>query len=158
MSHSTTKPTKWLCAQRRLRSAWADLSLRWAHWWFCWFYCAAAYFLFYYILLEIPVCKQSTVSANQTPHLAVSHLGLHCMSRSHLWYRNAPKFSDTQVWANSVDPDQTDQEGAVWSRSTLLAIPSVSFGYIHVYITFIAKSFLFSNLWIFTAIFWCRKL
>ena len=34
-----TKPTKWLCAQRRLRSAWAstqsdaqaDLSLRWVH-------------------------------------------------------------------------------------------------------------------------------
>ena len=23
-------------------------------------------------------------------------------------YRNAPKFSDRQVWANSVDPDQTD--------------------------------------------------
>ena len=22
-------------------------------------------------------------------------------------YRNAPKFSDRQVWANSVDPDQT---------------------------------------------------
>ena len=26
MSHDMTKPTKWLCAQRRLRSAWADWS------------------------------------------------------------------------------------------------------------------------------------
>ena len=37
MSRLRTKPTKWLCAQQRLRSAWAsadaqaDLSLRWAH-------------------------------------------------------------------------------------------------------------------------------
>ena len=35
MSRLMTKPTKWLCAQRRLRSAWAsaqaDPSLRWAH-------------------------------------------------------------------------------------------------------------------------------
>ena len=26
-----TKPTKWLCAKRGLRAAWADPSLRWAH-------------------------------------------------------------------------------------------------------------------------------
>ena len=25
-------------------------------------------------------------------------------------YRNFPKFSDKQVWANSADPDQTDQD------------------------------------------------
>ena len=35
VSRDMTKPTKWVCAQRRLRSAWAsaqsDLSLRWAH-------------------------------------------------------------------------------------------------------------------------------
>ena len=31
MSRDMTKPTKWVCAQRRLRSAQADLSLRWAH-------------------------------------------------------------------------------------------------------------------------------
>ena len=35
MSHHTTKPTKWVCAQRRLRSAWAsaqaDQSLRCPH-------------------------------------------------------------------------------------------------------------------------------
>ena len=28
-------------------------------------------------------------------------------------YRNDPKFSDRQVWANSVDPDQTAPSGAV---------------------------------------------
>ena len=35
MSHDMTKPTKWLCAQRRHRSAWvsaqSDQSLRWLH-------------------------------------------------------------------------------------------------------------------------------
>ena len=28
-------------------------------------------------------------------------------------YHNDPKFSDRQVWANSVDPDQTAPRGAV---------------------------------------------
>ena len=39
-------------------------------------------------------------------------------------YRNDSKFFDSQVWANSVDPDDT----AIWSGSTLFAIPSASFG------------------------------
>ena len=47
-----------------------------------------------------------------------------------LAYRNVPKFSDRQVWANSADPDQTAPRGAVWSGSTLFAIPSASFGWI----------------------------
>ena len=42
-------------------------------------------------------------------------------------YHNDPKFSDRRVWANSVDPDQTAPK-AVWSGSTLFAIPSASFG------------------------------
>ena len=41
-------------------------------------------------------------------------------------YRNDPKFYDRYVWANSADRDQT----AVWSGSTLFAIPSASFGLI----------------------------
>ena len=45
-------------------------------------------------------------------------------------YRDFPKFSDRQVWANSADPDQTAPKGAVWSGSKLFAIPSVSFGLI----------------------------
>ena len=45
-------------------------------------------------------------------------------------YRNDPKFSDRYSWANSVDPDQTAPRGAVWSGSTLFAIPSVLFGLI----------------------------
>ena len=28
-------------------------------------------------------------------------------------YCNAPKFSDRQVWANNVDPDQIGPEGAI---------------------------------------------
>ena len=45
-------------------------------------------------------------------------------------YRNDPKFSDRYAWANSADPDQTAPRGAVWSGSTLFAIPSASFGLI----------------------------
>ena len=41
-------------------------------------------------------------------------------------YRNDPKFSDRQVWANSADPDQMAPRGVVWSGSTLFAIPSSS--------------------------------
>ena len=48
-------------------------------------------------------------------------------------YRNDPKFSDGHVWANSADPDQTAPRGAVWSGSTLFAIPSTSFGLITVW-------------------------
>ena len=42
-------------------------------------------------------------------------------------YRNDPTFSDRYAWANSAD---RDQRGAVWSGSTLFAIPSASFGLI----------------------------
>ena len=33
------------------------------------------------------------------------------------------KASDKMTYANSADPDQTAPEGAVWSGSTLFAIP-----------------------------------
>ena len=45
----------------------------------------------------------------------------------HYTYRNDPKFSDRYAWANSADPDQTAPRGAVWSGSTLFAIPAASF-------------------------------
>ena len=43
-------------------------------------------------------------------------------------YRKCPKTSNTIVsdkmtYANNADPDQTAPEGAVWSGSTLFAIP-----------------------------------
>ena len=41
-------------------------------------------------------------------------------------YSNDPKFSDRQIWANSVDPDQAAPK-AVRSGSTLFAIPPVTF-------------------------------
>ena len=41
----------------------------------------------------------------------------------HIYYRNVPMFLDRQVWANSVDPDQTARpRGAVCSGSTLLVL------------------------------------
>ena len=39
-------------------------------------------------------------------------------------------FRTDGLWANSVDPDQTAPGGAVWSGSTLFAIPSAPFGHI----------------------------
>ena len=44
-------------------------------------------------------------------------------------YGNGPKHSDWQVWANTIDPDQTVPEegvwlGSIWSGSTLFAILS----------------------------------
>ena len=48
-------------------------------------------------------------------------------------YSNDPMFLDRQIWANSADPDQTALRGAVWSGSSLLAIPSASFGHISLW-------------------------
>ena len=45
------------------------------------------------------------------------------MTKTFCMYRNDPKFSDRYAWANSTDPDQTAPRGAVWSGSTLFAIP-----------------------------------
>ena len=47
-----------------------------------------------------------------------------------IFYHNDPKFSDRYARANSADPDQTAPRGAVWSGSTLFAIPSALFGHI----------------------------
>ena len=52
-------------------------------------------------------------------------------------YHNHPKFSDIYAWANSADPDQTAPRGAVWSGSTLFAIPSASFGLITLWLSHI---------------------
>ena len=35
------------------------------------------------------------------------------LTRPFVIYRNVPKFSDRQVWANSADADQTAPRGAV---------------------------------------------
>ena len=41
-----------------------------------------------------------------------------------------PKFSDIQVWANSADPDQIEEQSD--QGSTLFAITSASFGCITI--------------------------
>ena len=73
-----------------------------------------------------------------------------CVKRSD--YRNVPKFSDRQVWANNVDPDWTAPRGAFWSGSTLFAILSTSFWAN----SSVVKRFC-SNFRIFTAIFRVSK-
>ena len=42
------------------------------------------------------------------------------------------KFSDRQVWANSVDLDPAQAAPLVWSGSALFAILSTPFGPIHM--------------------------
>ena len=42
-------------------------------------------------------------------------------------YCKDPKFSDKHAEANSADPDQTAPRGAVWSGSSLFAIPFAPF-------------------------------
>ena len=60
------------------------------------------------------------------PILVVEHPRWQTMNK--LRYRNVPKFSAKQVCANSVDPDETAPRRAVWSVSTLFAIPAAPFG------------------------------
>ena len=62
-----------------------------------------------------------------------------------LSYRTNSMYWDRQVSANSADQDQTASEEAVWSGSTLFAIPSASFGCIN---TMLHQTFLFlGQLW-----------
>ena len=61
---------------------------------------------------------------------------------------NDPKFSDRYAWTNSADPDQIAPRGAVWSGSTLFAIPSAPFGHITL-----LRATLF-KFGVITAIFW----
>ena len=67
--------------------AWADLSLCWAHRSFCWF-CQK----------KAQTCSSTLIKVQFDQDLP------HLQSCS---YRNVPKFSDRQVWANSEGPDQT---------------------------------------------------
>ena len=68
------------------------------------------------------------------PHLNMLFAPNHAIPLSSFSrYRNDLKFSDRYARANSADPDQTAPRGAVWSGSTLFAIPSASFGLISVW-------------------------
>ena len=66
------------------------------------------------------------------PYIEILSSGYHKVNMGQN-YRNDPKFSDRYAWANSADPDQTAPRGAVWSGSTLFAIPSASFGLISLW-------------------------
>ena len=42
-------------------------------------------FLGLLLKIEIPVLHANSVYQGQTPHIAASDLGLHCLQRSHKW-------------------------------------------------------------------------
>ena len=93
-------PLATLWSHSRLWSDWADsqadLSLGWAHMPFCWFCHEAAHYCY---------------------NLRHSEIGF--ISRI---YRNDLKYSNRQVWANTVDPHETSS----W-RSTLISLHCLSF-------------------------------
>ena len=76
--------------------------------------------------------NQNDMGAQQRPKIQISLHSHADSTNQNIHYRNDPKFLDRWVWANSVDPDQTspvpnpnpNPRGAVWSESTLFAIPS----------------------------------
>ena len=80
-------------------------------------------FLFHFIHV-LHYTKMKTIPYVHFSGFTCLHI-LHCILLI-LAYHNDPKFSDRLVWANSADPDQTVPRGAVWSGSSLLAIPFTS--------------------------------
>ena len=125
MSRDMTKPTKWLCAQRRLRSAWASTksyqSLR----------CALNG------KLRTQAFFMRTANSDQTwwmPRLiwvfAKQSVGF-VMSRLKYSLHDDPKFQNGQVFAKKCIPrSDSSSRSAIWSGDTLFAIPSASFGHI----------------------------
>ena len=74
----------------------------------------------------------NSVDPDQMLHFASSDLGLHCSgcwksAKVQFIYTtvNVLKFHTPKWLANSADPDQTAPKGAVWSGSTLFAIPLI---------------------------------
>ena len=139
MSRLMTKPTKWLCAQQRLRSAWASAQSDQSH------RCA----LNGYLRTQAFFMRtaETLIRLGGSPGSSESSLGTHAiLTVGNVAYRKTPKYSDTQkiccnhskIWtmwlhhrvmspnnadgmANSVDPDQTAPLGVVWSGSALFA-------------------------------------
>ena len=55
----------------------------------------------------------------------------HLVSHRYMHYRNVPKLSDRQVWANSLDPDQNDR-GLFCLPFRLHRLVALLFGKIHI--------------------------
>ena len=103
------------CGQRRLWSDWADAR---------------------------PVWSESSLGAHAIRLAHMSFVGF--VTRRFNFYSGAPvsdylKYLDSQVWANSLDPDQTASEGLVWSGSILFVSLSASFGHITALKTILFK-------------------
>ena len=89
---------------------------------FCWF-CHAAAQMCFFLPLSLQKCSVITKKAPFIRDFQYNDDVVVCIYIQWLNYCNDPKFLDRQVWANSVDPDQT-----IWSRSTLFVFLSASFG------------------------------
>ena len=127
-----TKPTIWLCAQRRLRSAWAadaqaDLSLHWAHSHFVGF--VMSWLISRSIetdLLLQYTCTLSSVQILSTVKiLSIRTPQKFCCNHPKIWTRwlhqRVMRPKTAAGIANSVDLDQTAPLGAVWSGSALFS-------------------------------------
>ena len=92
------------------------------HMWTCW----SVHLLFLYSILCVfielvikfhDLCTVCCVLSQQIQQMSKSWYYCKCLKNSNT------KVSDKMTYANSADPDQTAPSGAVWSGSTLFAIP-----------------------------------
>ena len=133
-----TKPTKWLCAQRRLRSAWASaqsdqsslsawrklgsLATHWTHSEdtdqtgrmprLIWVFTGRT------VTLLVLSCRGSNLYSQTWKHSDTIN---NCYHHPNIWtvwsYHRVMHPKDANEMVNSVEPDQS----AAWSRSTLFA-------------------------------------
>ena len=121
----------------------------------------------YYLSREQQRCWSDCMDVQADFHLCCLHRRKTNFVMTRLIYNNDPKFSDRQVWANSVDQDQRSSlirvytvcqcrprshcsREAVWSGSTIFAIPCASFGRISL-----RKATLFKFQGDYHKSFWC---
>ena len=50
-------------------------------------------YVFLFLVFDRNFCVEHSVEPDQTPHFAVSDLGLQCLSRSHAWH----------IWVNETE-------------------------------------------------------
>ena len=101
------------------------------HWIDCHFLSFFIYTHPLFSLIETYLENSPKYATTTSPATKIRNIKQHITSvhdlkkvKHYVKYQNDPKFSDRSVWANSSDPDQ---KGAVWSGSSLFAIPFASF-------------------------------
>ena len=111
LSRIMKKLTKWMCAQQRLRSAWAVFAVRMKKVW----------------VLSYPLSAQRRlIRLGRCPGWSEFSLGARhfvgFVMMQLIWYVSAIMILSIQTRQGSVDPDKTVPRRGVWSGSKLFAI------------------------------------